>query len=137
MKRFSESFVLLTAKNMENEWGLPHVSDLEIHGLYGQKIPLPIEKENAAGTVWLDPYYAAYRLRGGRVRYVYLTMNHIAEELRSYRLASLLRKRKIELPPDIARQFKKAMNAMRASGLTVWMETEDYRKRRTCGRVDS
>ena len=78
--------------------------------------------KNGNGTLWVDRYYAAYRLSGQTdVRYVYITKYHILEEVYSYKAASKLRNIQVKLPGDIQKQFAYALKHMNGN---IWVDPE-------------
>ena len=90
------------------------------------KFPQPVVLANDNGVLWLDRYYVAFQLSGQTdVRYVYITGDHVNEEIASYRAASRARGRNINLPEDVAAQFKRAKRHMRNAGARFWIDSEE------------
>ena len=98
--------------------GVPYA---EVRRMYDARIPLPIRTVSDAGTLWVDKYYVAYQLVGEDVRYVYVSLAHIREEVNGYRAASRERMRSIRLPGDVARELRGAYRQMRKSGRRIWI----------------
>ena len=91
------------------------------------KYPQPTVLANDNGRLWVDKHYVAFQQCGqADVRYEYLTAYHIAEETASYRAATKARGMKINLPADIARQFKSAAKHMRVTGTRYWIDPEEF-----------
>ena len=80
------------------------------------KVPQPLVINGGLGRVWVDKYYLAYRLAGGKVRYVYITRRHICEELESIRELERERGMSFRLPREISAQFALALERMDKSG---------------------
>lgn len=126
MTAHSKLYIRLIAVNLSRQLGLPCPDDEKIRELYNSDIPQPIVIHNINGTVWLDPYYAAFCLTGGRITYVYISKKHIFEELKSCRPSGKRRNRRMILPYGIREQFRRALKYMRETGSDAWVETRDY-----------
>lgn len=126
MTAHSQLYIKLIANNLRRQLRLPCPDEAAIRDMYNSDCPMPIVMTNAHGTVWLDRYYAAFKLPGQEVRYVYISKAHIREELSSCREVRKTRGAGFCLPPDICRQFRKALISMRKTGGDAWVETEDY-----------
>jgi len=124
---YSRIYLRLISENLRRQLKLPCADAETLRELCNGDDPQPIVLENDRGTVWLDPYYAAFRLRRGKLIYVYISKQHIAEEVAAYRAAAKLRKDPtIRLPRSIAEQFKSALKAMKQTNADVWVETRDF-----------
>ena len=114
--------ILVTANDVADRHGLCRPSLLRMLKEFNGKYPLPMVLKNGNGTLWVDRYYAAYRLSGQTdVRYVYITKYHILEEVYSYKAASKLRHIQVKLPGDIQKQFAYALKHMNGN---IWVDPE-------------
>jgi len=75
-----------------------------------QRNPMPKVFSDGIVRMWVDKLYVAYSYEfSDKVHYIYVTDCHINEEVRSYAVASILRKKEVSLPRDILGQFYKAI----------------------------
>ena len=115
--------LLLLARGIANKYGFPAVLRSAVEKLYNEHWPQPIILRTEDMTLWVDRYYIAYQ-SGDDVKYLYLTRQHIREELQSYRSASKLRNTHISLPGEINSQFRNVLRTMRLSGRKIWISDE-------------
>ena len=79
--------------------------------------PKPIILSNDIYQMWIDKYYIAYsELLSDKVKYVYLSKQHIKEEYEAYKEAAKERKKQIEIPFGIKEIFDEALLKMKKSG---------------------
>lgn len=117
--------LLQLANTIANRYGFRRVLPRELSLLYSNtKIPMPIMVRNRDGTLWIDRYYMAQQLGDGDVHYVYLTEQHIREEMFSYRMLKSCREDPAVLPRDIAAQFRLALRRMHASMVPIYVSSE-------------
>lgn len=127
MTAYSRIYLRLISDNLQKQLGLPRADAESLRELCNSDEPQPLVLENGRGTVWLDPYYAAFRMKNGKLIYVYISKKHILEEVDAYRAAAKMRRDKsIRLPAEIRAQFSRALRAMRLSNTDVWVETADF-----------
>lgn len=120
-----QHMLLQLANTIANRYGFRRVLPGELSWLYSNtKIPLPIVLRNRDGTLWVDRYYMALQLGDGDVRYIYLTEQHIREEMFSYRTLKNCHDDPAELPRDIAAQFRLALRRMRATMVPIYVSSE-------------
>ena len=114
--------ILVIARDIAVKHHLSCPCHLEMLRTMRGKYSPPIARKNRNGTIWVDRYYAAYRLSGSsEVKYVYMTRYHILEEVYSYRAASKLRNATVKLPADIQKQFAYALKHMDGN---IWIDPE-------------
>ena len=77
---------------------------------------------NDNGIMWVNRNFIAYALTGRDVNYVYITKYHIISERLSYRITSILRRKKIPLPEDIEKVFRNAEACMRHDKTAMWVD---------------
>ena len=83
--------------------------------MYFSPEPHPILLENPCARAWIDKYYAAYRRTGEKIRYVYLSRYHIAEEEQALSDLRAQRGLYLELPEEITLAFQEARDRMEKS----------------------
>ena len=114
--------ILVIARYIAVKHHLSCHSHMEMLRTMRGKYSPPIVRKNGNGTIWVDRYYAAYRLSGSsEVKYVYMTRYHILEEVYSYKAASKLRNTQVKLPADIQKQFAYALKHMVGN---IWVDPE-------------
>lgn len=113
------------ANRVAQRYGLTRLSHRTIRSMYDSTASMPILVSNKNGHLWVDKYYVAYCLKGGPVRYAYLSWYHIDEELDSYAEASRARGTVFRIPADIRECFSIAMRRMAESGKETWNYTEE------------
>ena len=106
---------------LARRYGLRSPLQGAIAAQYAEEEPMPIQTNSPAGTLWADPYYLAYQLKGEGVRYLYISKTHILEEVRACREASAHRGKDIRLPEDVRRAFAVAAAYMKSTGEGVWV----------------
>lgn len=74
------------------------------------------------GIMWVNRNFIAYALTGSDVNYVYITKYHIISERLSYRITSILRRKKIPLPEDIEEAFRNAEVCMKHDKTAMWVD---------------
>lgn len=117
---YSRLYLKLIADNLRRQLGLADVSAEMLNEATCGEVPQPLIIDNENGRMWLDRYYAAFQVNGGRVHYVYISKHHIAEEVAGYKACD------VPLPLDIRRQFAKALASMKQTHADIWIETNDY-----------
>lgn len=127
MTKHNQLFLRLISANLRHQLSLPAPRPDEINALFSEEVPRPIVMTNERGTVWLDPYYAAFQLSGGKVHYVFISAHHINEEMYSEKQAAGYG-RDFTIPDDIREQFSAAARFMKKTGSDVWVEVKDYSK---------
>jgi hypothetical protein len=81
------------------------------------RLSMPILIEQGGKQLWIDRLYVAHgNDNENAVHYVYLTYQHIWEEMHSYAQAALLRHKNIKIPEQISRVFHEALMEMRVKG---------------------
>ena len=77
---------------------------------------------NGGIQIWIDKYYVAWQIGEGNIRYVYITMQELREELDDYRRVSRERRRVITAPPDIILEFNRIRKEMASTDLPYWID---------------
>ena len=120
-----QHMLLQLVNALADRHGFRRIVSSELTAMYSNtKIPMPIMLRKHDGTLWIDRYYVAVQHGNGDVRYIYLTEQHINEEIYNYRVLKKCRENPPALPKVIAAQFRLALRRIRGSGVPIYISRE-------------
>lgn len=80
---------------------------------------------NDNGVMWVNRDFIAYAPEHHGVRYAYMTKRYIVSQRRSFRINSILQKKRERMPEDIMEAFLHAGMCMEKENKDIWID-ENY-----------